>query len=244
MQLDHLKRREFITVLGGAAAWPLAARAQQPAVLRVGVVSGQPRSGPIYAAFERRMAELSYDTGKNFAFEFIQAASIEEYVLAYRELAARKVDIFLAPGSEIVLKSALAAAETRPIVMVAIDYDPLALGYVTSLARPAGNVTGLFFRQIELTIKRLQIVKDAFPDMHGATVLWDRISADQWNAAQSAAPALGLRLVGVELREQPYDYEQALAQSQSDQPRNLFVMSSPFFFRDRTNSLTSRCGIG
>jgi putative ABC transport system substrate-binding protein len=173
-----MRRREFIAYIGGAAIWPLAARAQQTAVLRVGVVSGQPRSGPIYAAFERRMAELSYETGKNFAFEFMQVASIEEYVLAYRELVARKVDIFLASGPEIALKSALAAVESRPIVMVAIDYDPLALGYVTSLARPASNVTGLFFRQIELTIKRLQIVKDAFPDMQGATVLWDRISAD------------------------------------------------------------------
>jgi ABC-type uncharacterized transport system substrate-binding protein len=234
--VSGMGRREFITLIGGAAAaWPLAARAQQSAkMLRVGTVAGTPRSSPHWVAFERRMAELSYDTGKNFAFEFMQAASIEEYVLAYRELAARKVDIFLASGPEITLKSALAAAETRPIVMVAIDYDPLALDYVTSLGRPTGNVTGLFFRQIELTIKRLQIVKDAFPDMRGATVLWDRISADQWNAAQSAAPALGLRLVGIELREQPYDYEQALAQGQSDQRRNLFVMSSPFFFRDRT----------
>jgi ABC transporter substrate binding protein len=177
-----MNRRVFITLLGGAAvAWPLAARAQQSAkMLRVGTVAGTPRSSPHWVAFERRMAELSYDTGKNFAFEFMQAASIEEYVLAYRELAARKVDVFLASGPEITLKSALAAAE------------------------------------------------------RGATVLWDRISADQWNAAQSAAPALGLRLVGIELREQPYDYEQALAQGQSDQRRNLFVMSSPFFFRDRT----------
>jgi putative ABC transport system substrate-binding protein len=228
-------RRQFITLLGGAAAtWPLAARAQQPAMLRIGAVSGQPRTtASIYMAFEQRMAELGYLEGKNFVFEFIQAARVEEFAPAYRELAARKVDIFVATGPEISLRSALVAAEGRPIVMIAIDYDPLALGYVTSLARPAGNITGVFFRQIELTIKRLQIVKDAFPDMQSAIVFWDRISADQWNAAQSAAPALGLRLTGIELREQPYDYEKALAQAQADHHSNLFVMTSPFFFRDR-----------
>jgi putative tryptophan/tyrosine transport system substrate-binding protein len=228
-----MRRREFITLLGGAAAWPLAAHAQQPVMLRVGVVSGQPRSVSFLAAFEQRMAELGHQAGKNFAFEFIQAASVEEFASAYRELAARKVDLFLAGGPEISLRSALAAADTRPIVMIAIDYDPLALGYVMSLARPTGNVTGVFLRQIELTTKRLQIVKESFPDMQGAIVFWDRMSADQWKAAQGAAPALGLRLAGVELREQPYDYEQALAQAQSDRVRNLFVMSSSFFFRDR-----------
>jgi putative ABC transport system substrate-binding protein len=66
--------------------------------------------------------------------------------------------------------------------MLAIDYDPIALGYVTSLARPTGSVTGIFFQQIELTTKRLQIVKDAFPELRAATAFWDRISADQFQA--------------------------------------------------------------
>jgi putative ABC transport system substrate-binding protein len=76
-------------------------------------------------------------------------------------------------------------------------------------------------------------VKDAFPDMQAATVFWDRLSSDQWQAAQRAAPALGLRLAGIELREQPYDYDGALALVPSDYRGSLFVMVSPFFFRDR-----------
>jgi hypothetical protein len=87
--------------------------------------------------------------------------------------------------------------------MFAIDYDPLALGYVTSLARPTGNVTGLFFQQIALSEKRLQRMKDAFSPMRSATVLWDAVSTDQWRATQGAATKLGLQAVGIEFRGPP-----------------------------------------
>jgi len=145
----------------------------------------------------------------------------------------RSVSILMAAGTEIALKSALAATDTLPIVMLAIDYDPIALGYVTSLARPTGNVTGIFLQQIDLTTKRLQVVKDVFPDLRAATVFWDWISADQFRAVQSAALAIGVQLFGSELREQPYDYETALEQAPSDYRAWLFVMTSPFLFRDR-----------
>jgi putative ABC transport system substrate-binding protein len=230
-----VRRREFITLLSGAAAaWPLTVRAQQAGkVLRIGLVSGQPRSAPNILAFEQRLAEIGYQEGKNFIFDFVQAASLEAWEAGYRELAAHKVDIIVAPGNEIALKSALATADGLPIVMIAIDYDPLARGYVSSLARPSGNVTGVFLRQIELVVKRLQVVKDGFPDMQTATVFWDRISADQWEAARDASGKLGLRLAGIELQEQPYDYERAFAEAPPDYRQNLFVMISPFLFRDR-----------
>jgi putative ABC transport system substrate-binding protein len=234
MKLDHLKRRAFITLLGLAAAWPLAARAQQPPLmLRIGVVSGQPRSGSIFIALEQRLAELGYQAGKNFAFEFVQTSSIEGFEPAYKELADRKVDIILASGPEISLKSALTSAGTLPIVMIAIDYDPLALGYVSSLARPNGNVTGVFFQQIELSMKRVQLFLDAFPSVQSVAVFWDAISADQWRASQSAAEQLGLRLAGTELREPPYDYDRVLAQIAPDYRGGLIATTSPFFFRDR-----------
>jgi len=93
-----MRRREFIAGLGGAAVWPLVALAQQPKLLRVGTVAGNPKSAPQWVAFEQRMAELGYHEGKNFAFEFIQAANIDDYASGYRELVARKVDILLALG--------------------------------------------------------------------------------------------------------------------------------------------------
>jgi putative ABC transport system substrate-binding protein len=228
-------RREFIALLGGAAMCPHAARAQSAGMLRVGMVAAQPKSAPIYQGFLRRLSELGYQQGKNLVFEFIQVTntSIEDYARGNRELVSRGVDILIAVGAEIALKAALAATDRLPIVMLAIDYDPIALGYVTSLARPTGSVTGIFFQQIELTTKRLQIVKDVFPELRAATAFWDRISADQFQATQDSAKELGIKLFGSELHEQPYDYDKALAQVPAEYHGWLFVMMSPLFFRDR-----------
>jgi putative tryptophan/tyrosine transport system substrate-binding protein len=230
-----VKRRAFLTLLGGAAAaWPRLAWTQRPVkMLRVGTVAGTPRSSPHWVAFERRMAELGYQEGKNFSFDFLQAASADEYEVLYRQLMARMIDVILAIGPEIGLKSALAVTQTVPIVMIAIDYDPLTLGYVTNLARPSGNVTGVVFQQIELAAKRIQLIKDDFPDRPAATMFWDKVSADQWEAARSTASRLGLQLFGVELHGQPYDYERALDQAPLDHRGMLIVTTSPFFFRDR-----------
>ena len=230
-----MQRREFITLLGGTAvALPIAVHAQEPVkMLRVGAVTGQPRNSSFWQPFEQRMTELGYQDGKNFVFELITAQNIDGYEPGYRELVTRNVDIILAPGPEIALKSALATSTTIPIVMIAIDYDPLERGYVTSLARPTGNVTGVFLQQIELTEKRLQLLKSAFPDMQAATVFWDRITTDQWKAAQRAATALQLQLSGVEFLDPPFDYEKALAQAAPDSRGIVFVLVSPFFFRDR-----------
>ena len=225
-----MRRREFIAVLGSAATWPLTVRGQQPpSFLRVGWTGMQPRTSAFFVAFVERMAELGYEEGKNFSFEYVQVANVAGYEAGYRELASRKVDILLASGPEVGLKSALATAGMRPIVMVATDYDPLARGYVSNLARPGGNLTGISSQQIELTEKRLQIVREAFPDVQAIAVFWDEISADQWHAAENAAPRLGLRLAGIEFREQPYDYERALAQLPPEHRRVLMVLTSPVF---------------
>ena len=113
-----------------------------------------------------------------------------------RELVANKVDIIVATGNELSPKAALAATNILPIVMIAIDYDPLALGYVGSLARPGGNLTGLFYEQIDLTLKRLQLMQEAVPNTPRITVFWDSASEGQWRAADKAAAGLGLQLHG------------------------------------------------
>src|SRR5262249_33716665 len=110
-----LRRRQFLTLLGGTAvAWPLAARTQQHKMLRVGFVGMQPREAPHYTNFLRRMAELGYQEGRNFTFDYIQAPNVEGYESNYRELATRKVDVFLAVGSEPALRAALSAADGKP----------------------------------------------------------------------------------------------------------------------------------
>jgi putative tryptophan/tyrosine transport system substrate-binding protein len=168
-----MRRRGFIALAGGAATWPLVARAQiQPKMLRVGFVGVQPRESPVYGNFLKRMAELGYQEGRNFAFEYIQTPDIEGYEKNYRELAARKVDVFLAVGNERALRAALLAAEGKPIAFLAVDFDPLARGYVASLSRPGGNVTGIFVRQLEA---RRKARRDRSRGVPAGDCHWDRI---------------------------------------------------------------------
>ena len=184
-------RRELLATLGGAvAAWPLAARAQQqPKMLRVGFVGIQPRESPFYTNFLKRMAELGYQEGRNLTFDYIQTPDIEGYEKNYRELAARKVDVFLAVGNERALRGALSAADGKPIAFLAIDFDPLAKGYVASLSHPGSNVSGIFVRQLELAAKRVEIAREAFPRATVVGIAFDRLSREQRDAAVEAQPA-------------------------------------------------------
>ena len=186
--MSGMKRRAFITLLGSAAAtWPLTGRAQQPEkMLRVGFVGIQPREAPVYTNFLKRMAELGYQEGRNFTFDYIQTPDVEGYERNYRELAARKVDVFLAVGNERALRAALLAAEGKPIVLLAIDFDPVARGYVASLSRPGGNVTGIFVRQVELAAKRIEIAREAFPRATVVGIAFDTVSPEQRDAAAEA----------------------------------------------------------
>ena len=161
-----MRRRDFIKVIGGlGASWPLTARAQQPPrLLRIGMVSLlNPRTAPHWVAVEQRLRELGYVEGQSYAFDFILLnGQIERFDEATNELIRRKADIIVAFGTEFALKSAVAATDKVPIVMAAVDFDPIAHGYVGSLARPGGNVTGVVFQQIELASKRVQLTQEAF----------------------------------------------------------------------------------
>lgn len=228
-----MRRRELMGSLGAWLAWPLAAGAQT-AQLRVGYVGANPRSNVATLAFERGMAELGHRDGQNFVFDFVKVPGADAFDAGFRELMARRPDVILSSGSELNLRSAIAASSnTTPIVMLAVDFDPIARGYVASLANPGGRITGLYLPQIELTVKRLQFFKDAFPAMRSATVFWDRISAGQWEAARDAGARFGLELAGVDLGAPPYDYELALDLTPPSHHGSLFGLTSPFFLQDR-----------
>jgi ABC-type uncharacterized transport system substrate-binding protein len=228
-----MRRREFIALLGGvAAAWPRAARAQ-PKMLRVGYSGILPREAPHYAAFEKRMAELGYQQGRNFTFEYIQAPSIEGYEQTYRDLAARKVDIMLAAGNEPALRAARAAAGAMPIVFIAIDFDPVEKGYVASLSRPGGNTTGIFVSQLELAGKRIEILRDAFPKARRVGLLWDAASREQAAAAAAAAGKLGFEPRLLELIGEPPNYAAALIPMDESPGEPITIPASPLLLRDR-----------
>jgi ABC-type uncharacterized transport system substrate-binding protein len=233
-----MRRRDFIKgIASSAVACPLAVHAQSPSkVMRVGTIFPVPRSRPQWQALEHRLADLGYRDGANYIMDYVKISRVSEadYKAEYLKLMARNADIIVAGGPEISLRAAIATVGSRPIVMVAIDYDPLDRGYVESLARPGGNVTGVFLQQIELAQKRVQVLLEAFPDIRAATVFWDAVSTDQWKATQLAAQKLGLKLASTEFRNQPYDYESAVAQVPPEHRDALIVMTSPTLVSDRS----------
>lgn len=229
-----MKRRKFIALLGGAAAWPLAGRAQQQSrILRVGFVGIQPRDFRLYAAFLERMAELGYQEGRNFAFEFIQAANIDAYEQSYRELATRQLDVFFAVGNEPALRAALSAAGGTPIVFLAIDFDPLTKGYVASLSRPGGNVTGIFVHQLELAAKRVEIAREVFPRARMVWIAFDMTSREQGDAAAEAAYKLGLEPRMIELRGSHPDHDHVLGVAGGVGGQPIVLPASPMLMRNR-----------
>ena len=223
-----MRRRKFIILLGGAVAtWPFAVGAQPPpGMQRVGYVGIQPRDATLYLSFRRRMAELGYQEGRNFRFDYIQTPDIEGYERGYRELAARKVDIFLAVGGEPALRAAKAAAGMLPIAFLAIDFDPAAKGYVANMMRPGGNVSGIFVHQIELAAKRTELLREVFPSARRVGLLWDPSSRDQADAAAEAAKTLGFAPLLIEVTGEPPDYAAAPGEPAA-------IPAGPLFLRDR-----------
>jgi putative tryptophan/tyrosine transport system substrate-binding protein len=204
-----------------------------PKMLRVGYVGIQPHDAPIYRAFQQRMAELGYHAGGNFAFEYLQAPSVEAYPASYAELVARKPDIILAAGSEPALRAAQAVAGTLPIVFLAIDFDPLAKGYVVSLARPGGNITGIFVQQLELARKRTELAHELLPTATRLGLFWDMATREQAEAAAETARAVGLAPRLIEVTGQPPDYARAFAAMADAPSEPVAIPAGAIFLRDR-----------
>jgi putative ABC transport system substrate-binding protein len=230
-----LSRRRVLLAAGSAVlVHARVARAQPSKMLRVGFVGIQSRDAALYKSFLGRMAELGYREGRNFTFEYVQAPSIEGYDAAFRELATRKIDIFLAAGSEPSLRAVRAVAGTTPIAFLAIDFDPLAKGYVASLTRPGANITGILVQQIELAAKRIELVREVFPNANRVGLLFDNASREQADSAAAAARSLGFDSILIEVRGPPPDYAAALHAMDAAPGQPIVLPASPLFIRDRT----------
>jgi len=240
-------RRRIVLALLAAAAMPpplAATAAGEPAkILRLGVLTAV-GPGPGVLAFVEQLRALGWVEGRNLQINYLQLDSADPDRLRAMtaELVGRGVDLIRASGTEIVLKAAVAATRIVPIVMVATDYDPLALGYIASLARPGGNVTGVFMQQIELTPKRLEFLTQTVPELGRVAVLWDRYSADQFEAAREAARSLRIPLDGIQCTDPPYEYERLLADVVGGHQDVLLQMASPVFIQDRQRVSTVALG--
>jgi putative tryptophan/tyrosine transport system substrate-binding protein len=234
-----IRRREFITLLGGAAAaWPLGARAQQPTtrVPRIGwLVTGSPTSYRFsLAAFRDGLKTLNYIEGQNISIEYRWAeGKIERLPELAQDIVHQKVDIILAGGS-LGAEAAKHATSVIPIVTAGAG-DLVDLGLVPSLARPAGNLTGFVAVAPDAAAKRFQIIREMRPEGRRAAVLWNSASSNaklEWAVAKEFATAndIAVELYGARDLD---ELRNALARIAQYIPDIFVVLNDPFMFTYR-----------
>jgi putative ABC transport system substrate-binding protein len=229
-----IRRREFITLLGGAVAtWPLAARAQQPLPV-VGTLYGV--SAALWAGnmaeFRRGLAETGFEEGRNVIIESRWAdGHFERMPALVADLVSRKVAVILVGGGIEGVRATIQAAQTIPIVFTT-GTDPVAAGLVASINRPGGNATGLTNLAVELAAKRLDLMHEALPKAGKVALLLNRnnpvVSQGEFQAMQSAARGLGLELVILNVGSDQ-DLEPAFANAVEQRAAALMIGSDAFF---------------
>jgi putative ABC transport system substrate-binding protein len=220
MQFDRLKRREFITLLGGAAAaWPLAARAQQAdRMRRIGVLAGaaaedDSATQAFLAVFRQTLQQLGWTEGRNVRYEYRSrfSGSVDVARRNAAELVALEPDVILVGGATNV-EALQRATRNIPIVFAGLT-DPVGAGFVESLARPGGNTTGLTSFEYGLSAKWVELLKEIAPRLTRGSVLREQgslVGIGLWAAMQGVAPSLGMELRPIGARESS-DVERGIA---------------------------------
>ena len=187
-----------------------------------------------YAVFLAELRKLGFTEGQNLIVENrrIDEGPSKAFAGA-AELIRSNVDVVVAFGPELALKAAVAASQTVPIVMIAINFDPMAGGYVRNITRPERNITGVVSRAPELAAKQLGLLVEAFPDVKPIAALWEQASADQFEAAQRAAQSLHIELRSHKVENLPFDFDAAFRAIAQDGSRMVLVLSGPTFGTQR-----------
>jgi putative ABC transport system substrate-binding protein len=228
-----MKRRQFITLLGGAAvAWPLAVRAQQAAMPVIGFLNAQSPDGMTeqLRGFRLGLKENGYVEGENIAIEYRWAENqIDRLPALAAELVRRQVVVIAATGSPASALAVKATTTTIPIVFLAAD-DPVRLGLVASLARPGGNLTGVNIFNAELGTKRLELLRELVPTATRLAVLMDPSGSSPEAALrdlETAARAMGLQIQALNASSSR-EINVAFAAFMRERPDALFVGAGPF----------------
>jgi putative tryptophan/tyrosine transport system substrate-binding protein len=228
-----MRRRDFLSVIAGATAWPLAAGAQQPAMPVVGYLAetaGSADDAPNTAAFLKGLAESGYVEGKNVALEYRWANFKQELLPQLAsDLVRRKVNIIFAATPEAVAATRNATTSI-PIVAVDLESDPVAKGYVTSLARPSGNMTGMFLDLPELSGKQVGLLKEIVPRLSRIAIFGiPGLNAAQFAATETVVRALALEAEVMEVRVAD-DFEPTLEAARTKHVEGGILLSSPLVF--------------
>jgi putative tryptophan/tyrosine transport system substrate-binding protein len=251
MRFGQLKRRDFITLLGGAAVIrPLAVRAQKPAMPVIGFLNYQSPDtiGDLLRAFRQGLKDTGYVEGENVAIDYRFAENQRDRLLALAaDLVRRQVAVIATTGGP---DSALAAkaATTTISVVFAVNEDPVKLGLVASLARPGGNLTGINFFNAELVAKRLELLRELVPAVTRVAVLVNPANATSTETTlrdlEVAARSIGLQLKVLNASTSG-EINAAFVTLTREQPDALFVGGDAFFFTRRVQlvNLVTRCGV-
>jgi putative tryptophan/tyrosine transport system substrate-binding protein len=232
-----MDRRAFLGTLGLLAA-PRVARAQQPAGRRVGVLtpgsaSGSDQFQELFIAFREGLRDLGWIEGQSVVIETRWGeGQVHKFPGIASELVARSMDVIVAWGPQ-AIRAAQQATATIPIVM-AVVHEPVAFGFVKSLARPGGNITGIAFQDSELGTKRLELLKELLPRMRRVAFLWDPAGGGETGvrAAEAAARKRGLatQVLNVSRLE---EFEPAFASARKDGAHAVLQIASPFLATHR-----------
>jgi putative ABC transport system substrate-binding protein len=230
-----MNRRELITLIGGAAAWPLAARAQKPAMPVIAFISGRSAdaSARYVTAFRKGLNEAGYIEGKNVVVEYSWLEGHYDRLPALlTDLIGRRVAVLTTPGSTPGAIAAKAATSTIPIVF-SVAQDPVKLGLVNSLAHPGGNATGINFFAQEVAGKRLALLHDLIPKAVNVAVLINPANASSaeynFRQVQQAAPSLGMNIQQVLKASTVAEIDAVFATLERERPDALFVAGDGFF---------------
>jgi putative ABC transport system substrate-binding protein len=231
-----VKRREFITLLGGAAAWPLAARAQQARLPLVGVLRPNPKDKleTFAEPFRRYMKAIGWEEGRNIRFLFVWAEGRNERVPALAgELVAQNVDLIITFGDP-AIRAAQRATQAIPII--GMTDDMIGSGLAASLARPGGNTTGVSILASELDVKRLEILHDFVPQARRIAVLADPTTVSTRAQLASAARGLGVELVPFEAQS-PDEIGRALGAVAEARVEAVNILASPLLNAARLQTI-------
>jgi putative ABC transport system substrate-binding protein len=231
-----MRRRKFITFLGGAAVmWPFAASAQ-PKISRVGFMGNSTAAleANLVGAFRDGLHELGYEEGRNIIIEYRWAdGKYERFPALVAELIAAKVDVIVTAGTPAAL-AVKKATTTVPLVMVAVG-DPVGTGLVPSLARPGGNLTGLSSIAPDLEGKRLDILREVVPTLSHVAILFNSLNpfhVASMRQAHAAAQAMGIKLQQHDIRKSE-DLDGAFAAIRNERPDALLILADRVFLHNR-----------
>jgi ABC-type uncharacterized transport system substrate-binding protein len=228
---SYIGRRKFLATLGGAAAWPLAARAQQTAMPIIGLLSPESATTGNINGLRDGLRELGYVEGRNIRFEYRWAEGrYEQLPDLAAELVRLKVNVIVAFVTQAAL-SAKSATGTIPIVMVGVG-DPVQAGLIASLAHPGGNVTGTSSLSAEIVGKQFQLLKEIIPNVSRFAAIWNPANpvwqALQLKQAEAAARALGIELQTLEAKT-PNEFEAAFEIIHREGTRALVILIDPVY---------------